>query len=379
MKKYFNYLMVIIITTLIFLMPCRALDIAKLSIKVGSLELDLKTDKFSYGIITAFDKEEIAIKVTTDEDVEIIGDGLIKLETNVTNHDLKIIENQKEYIYHLKITKEDSPKNPDDFGLTVFFNNQVINDFLASNKTIIYNQNDTIYLNVRITNEDTQVTSKLGKYTLNNGKNTIPLTIKTNDEEYTYNINILKKAKEEKTQAIDINFIIDILKIICLILLIGAMIWLLKNRYFGFFIIFLLVFIFQIVFREIRVDGSSMENTLHDNEPGLTINSYFAKFKRGDIVVAYTNDFESSKKEYVIKRIIGLPHDNIRIKNNILYINGQEQKENYLKETMDTWDLEITLKDDEYFLMGDNRNHSADSRIYGAINKEEIKSKLLFK
>ena len=46
---------------------------------------------------------------------------------------------------------------------------------------------------------------------------------------------------------------------------------------------------------------------------------------------------------------------------------------------MDTWDLEITLKDDEYFLMGDNRNHSWDSRIYGAIKKEEIKSKLLFK
>ena len=148
MKNYFKYLGVIILTFLMFSMPCRALDIAKLAIKVGSLELELKKDKFSYGIVTAFDKEEIAIKVTTDEDVEIVGDGLIKLETNVTNHDLKIIENQKEYIYHLKITKEEVPKNPDDFGLTVFFNNQVINDFLASNKTISYNQSNNIYLNV---------------------------------------------------------------------------------------------------------------------------------------------------------------------------------------------------------------------------------------
>lgn len=124
-----------------------------------------------------------------------------------------------------------------------------------------------------------------------------------------------------------------------------------------------------------KVDGISMENTLHDKDY-LIIDKLTYQFKdpeRFDIIV-----FPFEKNVYYIKRIIGLPGESIEIKDNHIYINGDILEEDYGKENI--WHGGIidhcvmTLNKDEYFVMGDNRNHSVDSRYMevGSIKREAI-------
>lgn len=92
--------------------------------------------------------------------------------------------------------------------------------------------------------------------------------------------------------------------------------------------------------------------------------------KRGDIVT-----FKRNNKSY-IKRIIALPGDTILIDNSVVYVNGEVISEDYINEGVfeggNFEDNEYTLKGDEYFVMGDNRNYSLDSRKFGVIYKDEI-------
>jgi len=126
-----------------------------------------------------------------------------------------------------------------------------------------------------------------------------------------------------------------------------------------------------------EVVGSSMESTLSDGDNLIVdkISYRFGDPERYDIIVF---PFQYEKDTYYIKRIIGLPGEKVRIDSDgVIYINGKEMTEYYGKEVIADPGIardEITLGKDEYFVMGDNRNNSTDSRdpSVGNIRKKDI-------
>lgn len=135
-------------------------------------------------------------------------------------------------------------------------------------------------------------------------------------------------------------------------------------------------FMFMSIFTVADVHGHSMEPTLNEGSKIIVL-KYF-KPDYNDIVIAISHT-SSDMPFYLIKRVIGLPGDTIQFKNNSLYRNGELIDEPYIKEAMITQDMEITLKEDEYFICGDNRNNSTDSRSdkEGCFNSDLIFGKVL--
>ena len=119
----------------------------------------------------------------------------------------------------------------------------------------------------------------------------------------------------------------------------------------------------------IMVSGDSMKTTLL-NRDVLILNKLAYKFtdiKRFDIVVIDDNN------EYLIKRVIGLPGEKVEYRNDQLYINGKRVKEEYAREKTDDFSAEVP--EDNYFVLGDNRAVSVDSRYFGSFEKKEILGK----
>ncbi len=111
------------------------------------------------------------------------------------------------------------------------------------------------------------------------------------------------------------------------------------------------------------VKGESMEETLHEGESLLVNKLSFYEPSRYDIIVFYPQGEEVD--EYYVKRIYGLPGETIQITGNDIYINGEKIEDNYAKNAMDDSGIAeepLTLADDEYFVLGDNREVSLDSR-----------------
>lgn len=125
------------------------------------------------------------------------------------------------------------------------------------------------------------------------------------------------------------------------------------------------------------VEGSSMEPTIEDGSQLVVeqISYYLHEPERFDVIV-----FPNNQGANYIKRIIGLPEETIQIKDGYVYINDKQLEEDYGKEIIEDSGLavdKITLKKDEYFVLGDNRNGSIDSlrTDIGAVKREQIKGK----
>ena len=136
---------------------------------------------------------------------------------------------------------------------------------------------------------------------------------------------------------------------------------------------YLLIILFIILVRTyvvtpVRVSGSSMANTLKNGEI-LLLNKFeyrFSDIKRFDIVVV------KAHKERIIKSVIGLPGETLKYENGILYINDKMIEENYLDEVTKDFTYEGKIPDECYFVMGDNRDDSLDSRYFGCFPKKDI-------
>lgn len=156
-----------------------------------------------------------------------------------------------------------------------------------------------------------------------------------------------------------------------------------KKKYRYEMLIYVIVVVLSVVFvpkyiaQRTVVDGESMMNTLNDGDNLIVekISYRFSEPDRFDIVVFYP--FGKKEKEYYIKRVIGLPGEYVCIKDSTIYIDGEELKENYGKAPIRYAGIAadgITLGEDEYFLMGDNRLESFDSRYpeIGPVSEDKI-------
>jgi signal peptidase I len=122
------------------------------------------------------------------------------------------------------------------------------------------------------------------------------------------------------------------------------------------------------------VDGASMEPNFHTSERVIVdrVTMLLSGPSRGDVIVL---DSPNVPDELLIKRVIGLPNENIRIVDGRVYVNDELLDEPYVKEycSYRSCNGEWQLGPDEYFVLGDNRNHSLDSHSFGPIPASSIK------
>ena len=133
----------------------------------------------------------------------------------------------------------------------------------------------------------------------------------------------------------------------------------------------------KFLFFNVVVPTGSMIPTINENDKGLVSVIYnMENIKRGDIIVFHSDEYN----ELLIKRLIGLPGDKIEIKKGIVFVNGAQLEEDYVKNK-DQYNGTFTVPEGKYFFLGDNRPNSADSRRWKNpyVDSSDIKGKLQFR
>lgn len=144
------------------------------------------------------------------------------------------------------------------------------------------------------------------------------------------------------------------------------------------------LFVYLLVLQPHKIKGDSMEPNFHDGEFILTnkLVYRFGEPQRGDVIVFKP---PVAQEEEYIKRIIGLPGETISIHDGKFYINGKKLVEDYIPNNIPTRgkvflgeDQNKTIPQGDYFVVGDNREYSSDSRYWGFITKGDIAGKAWF-
>jgi signal peptidase I len=137
----------------------------------------------------------------------------------------------------------------------------------------------------------------------------------------------------------------------------------------------------EFIFTPVKVEGKSMMPTFENNN--RIIVSKMSKVERFDMIVFHS---PVSNEDY-IKRVIGLPGDIVEVKNDVLHINNIIYEEPYLQENKEmlstkerlTGDLKVVVPEDSFYVMGDNRKKSSDSREIGFITEDSVVGEVKFR
>ena len=144
------------------------------------------------------------------------------------------------------------------------------------------------------------------------------------------------------------------------------------------FAVAIFLFLYLLVLQPHKIKGASMEPNFPNGEYLLTdkVTYRFGEPKRGDVIVFKA---PTGNGDEYIKRIIGLPGETITVRNGKVYINGKELREIYIPDISPTYGSNFleenevfTVPAGNYFVLGDNRPHSSDSRAFGPITKDKI-------
>lgn len=139
--------------------------------------------------------------------------------------------------------------------------------------------------------------------------------------------------------------------------------------------LFLIIFIFSIIAIRVEVPTGSMQNTIQVNQQLLVLkNRYVKGYNRGDIVVFYQDG------TLLIKRLIGLPGETVRISKGTVFIDGKLLFESYLSSNCEEYDGTFYVPEDAYLFLGDNRADSFDSRQWDNpyVNKDKLWGKVIY-
>jgi len=139
------------------------------------------------------------------------------------------------------------------------------------------------------------------------------------------------------------------------------------------------VLIITFLYQPVRVEGTSMLPQLVDSDR-LFVNKFvyrISSIERGDVVVFH---YPRNPEQSYIKRVIALPGDRLRIDHGVVWLNGKPQAEPYVPEEYQDSDsmAEIVVPEDSYFVMGDHRCISWDSRKFGPVERSLIYGKAVF-
>ena len=141
-------------------------------------------------------------------------------------------------------------------------------------------------------------------------------------------------------------------------------------------VLFLLVrFVFQINI----VEGESMQPTYHNKDVVIAYKTHDVR-KQEIAIIDVTNKDNSDEERHAIKRVIATSGDTVEINKGVLYLNDKPQLESYLGSNSSSIEYpRETVPPNMYFVLGDNRTKSKDSRIYGLVSDDEIMAKVLFR
>ncbi|MBR3290131.1 MAG: signal peptidase I [Clostridia bacterium] len=137
--------------------------------------------------------------------------------------------------------------------------------------------------------------------------------------------------------------------------------------------------IFTFFFRTAGVDGESMNDTLQ-NEDRLIMYNFCYTPQRGDIVIVNRyHDGDTFIEKPLIKRVIGVAGDTVKVTGDTVYLNGEPLDEPYVYYPNIPCQIEVTVPEGKVFVMGDHRNASNDSRSLGCFDNEDIMGKALWR